>query len=387
MCENRAAMSLSWQWRPRSALILVDPPSFANVSVIRTMLEFEGSVDLRYHGDRMAPLVRDGEAIRVVSAGPGPPPDGAMVVADVAGIPDLYVVERAGRGTIRLAAPSDPDSVVSVAPGAVLGFVEAAERRTAGPRFVRSIRRLRIDLGEAIRGPFRSASGDHHSVLGKYSVQAPYYASGSRRDLDAGLLADIESRAAPPARVVVVGSGVGTEAMALARRGFEVTGVDGAPEMVRIARSQAEEQNLDIDYRQADISDFALPSSTVDLILFTYDVYSFLSGGSRRVGILRAMRSWLRPRGVVLLSARIASGLYEHSVLTVQWAAGRIRGERGWGRSHTRWIVPDGGLQRSFVQVFVPAMVAREATKAGFETESPGRGHIVLRPSIRETDP
>lgn len=52
-----------------------------------------------------------------------------------------------------------------------------------------------------------------------------------------------------PVRVLDVGCGAGLAAEALARRGFEVLGLDPAPEAIEAARRHAEGQSLELTYR------------------------------------------------------------------------------------------------------------------------------------------
>src|SRR5690349_4368975 len=52
-----------------------------------------------------------------------------------------------------------------------------------------------------------------------------------------------------------LGTGPGTQAMQLARRGFKVTAIDISGAAIRLARSKAEEQGLDITWEQDDILD------------------------------------------------------------------------------------------------------------------------------------
>lgn len=58
---------------------------------------------------------------------------------------------------------------------------------------------------------------------------------------------------APPGPVVDLGCGPGAHARALARRGYEVTGLDASPRMVDVARDRAARDNLDVAYEVADV--------------------------------------------------------------------------------------------------------------------------------------
>mgnify|MGYP001409785614 CR=1 FL=1 len=59
----------------------------------------------------------------------------------------------------------------------------------------------------------------------------------------------------PPARALDLGCGTGTNAVTLARRGWQVTGVDFVPQAIRKARARAAAAGLAIDFRRADVTD------------------------------------------------------------------------------------------------------------------------------------
>jgi SAM-dependent methyltransferase len=56
-----------------------------------------------------------------------------------------------------------------------------------------------------------------------------------------------------PARALDVGCGAGPNSIYMARRGYQVTGIDFMPQAVSIAQQQAEQHGLDIEFAQADV--------------------------------------------------------------------------------------------------------------------------------------
>jgi SAM-dependent methyltransferase len=70
-----------------------------------------------------------------------------------------------------------------------------------------------------------------------------------------------------PGRALDLGCGTGTNAIQLARQGWQVTGVDFARRALRRARSKAKSEGVDIDFRCADVSILPGISGTFDLIL------------------------------------------------------------------------------------------------------------------------
>ena len=115
-----------------------------------------------------------------------------------------------------------------------------------------------------------------------------------------------------------------------------------------------------------------------DAILFTPDVYSFVPGERARTALLRKMRGWLRPGGVVFLSPRWVTRGYERWILTLSWIRRGVGRDRGWGASHTRYIGTDGELRRSFIHLFTFGRIRREAERAGFTVGPRRHGYVEL---------
>jgi SAM-dependent methyltransferase len=65
---------------------------------------------------------------------------------------------------------------------------------------------------------------------------------------------EVANVVAPPGPVADLGCGPGAHALALARRGYDVVGVDGSPRMVEVARARAERDNIDATFEVQDIS-------------------------------------------------------------------------------------------------------------------------------------
>ena len=72
---------------------------------------------------------------------------------------------------------------------------------------------------------------------------------------------------ASPGRALDLGCGTGTNAITLARRGWTVTGVDFAPEAIRIARERAAKAGLKIDFYTADVTELDMLSGPYDYVL------------------------------------------------------------------------------------------------------------------------
>lgn len=63
-----------------------------------------------------------------------------------------------------------------------------------------------------------------------------------------------QGRDRPLGRALDLGCGGGLQAIALARRGWETTGIDNVPKALKTARKRAREADLDIEFIQGDVT-------------------------------------------------------------------------------------------------------------------------------------
>jgi ubiquinone/menaquinone biosynthesis C-methylase UbiE len=106
----------------------------------------------------------------------------------------------------------------------------------------------------------------------------------------------------PGARVLDIGCGTGTQALATARRcgpGGTVVGVDISAPMLDAARRKARRRGLDIAFRQADAAELPFPDGSFDVVTFT-TVLHMVPEGRRARSLAEAARV-LAPGGRLLL--------------------------------------------------------------------------------------
>jgi SAM-dependent methyltransferase len=104
----------------------------------------------------------------------------------------------------------------------------------------------------------------------------------------------------PPGPVVDLGCGPGAHARALARRGYDVVGVDASPRMVEVARARAERDGVDATFEVQDVgeplrfADASFGGALAILVLQHLD-----DPGA----FIAEIRRCLRPGGHLLLTA------------------------------------------------------------------------------------
>jgi len=99
-------------------------------------------------------------------------------------------------------------------------------------------------------------------------------------------------------RLLLLGLGGGREAIPLAQRGYEVTGVDFVAEMVEQAKTNAARYGVKLEGLVQELSLLDVPPGSFDVVWFSARMYSCVPGRPRRVAMLQRIARALRPGGV-----------------------------------------------------------------------------------------
>jgi SAM-dependent methyltransferase len=105
---------------------------------------------------------------------------------------------------------------------------------------------------------------------------------------------------APPGPVADLGCGPGAHALALARRGYKVIGVDGSPRMVEVARARAARDEVDVTF---DVHDVSAPLRFADASLGGVVAILVLQHLPHPGAFIAEIRRCLRPGGHLLITA------------------------------------------------------------------------------------
>ena len=114
---------------------------------------------------------------------------------------------------------------------------------------------------------------------------------------DPGAVLTAELVPLPPARALDLGCGGGRNAVWLAERGWQVTGVDFSDTALELARALAAERDVDVDWVEADVREYEPAEASFDLVLV---LYLHLPADERRTVLGRAAVA-LAPGGRLLV--------------------------------------------------------------------------------------
>jgi SAM-dependent methyltransferase len=98
-------------------------------------------------------------------------------------------------------------------------------------------------------------------------------------------------------KLLLLGVGGGREAIYLARKGFEVTGVDFSEGMVRSALENAKKRGITISGLVKEISQLDVPENSYDIVWLSSAMYSSIPTRKRRLMMLKRISKALKPKG------------------------------------------------------------------------------------------
>jgi SAM-dependent methyltransferase len=184
----------------------------------------------------------------------------------------------------------------------------------------------------------------------------------------------------PPAGGAVedLGCGRGRHAIPLARRGFRVAGVDISENMLRLARSRAERERVQVEWVMEDMRTFCRPGA-FDLALSLFTSFGYFSDAENQQ-VLDNIGKSLRRGGMLLLDLRNAGkGLsrLEDMDMTVEVPSGSLRmsirfDRRTMRASAEHTLTRSDGIRISSafdVRVYSMEELSRMIRKAGMEVK------------------
>lgn len=146
----------------------------------------------------------------------------------------------------------------------------------------------------------------------------------------------------PPGRALDLGCGTGTNAIYLAQRGWQVTGVDFIAKAIRQAKDKARQVGVQVDFRHGDVTRLEAIRGPFDLILDIGCFHSLTEAG--KADYLDSLHRLLAPEGIFLLYAFIRprtddSGLSSQNLADLEARLRLEQRQDGEDRGrHSAWL-------------------------------------------------
>ena len=122
---------------------------------------------------------------------------------------------------------------------------------------------------------------------------------------DRQTIADLRKLLPPAGRLLDVGCGYGRVALPLAQLGYDVTGVDIAPNLLREARRDAVRLGLQLRFDEASMTALPYATGSFDVVVSLWSAFYELVEPAEQVQALSEMCRVLRPTGIGLIEGPI----------------------------------------------------------------------------------
>ncbi len=157
----------------------------------------------------------------------------------------------------------------------------------------------------------------------------------------------------PAAAILDLACGPGRHSLELARRGFNVTGVDRTAAYIEAARKRADEQGLSVEFVLADMREFCRPDA-FDAVISMYTSFSYFEDPAENRRVLQNVHRSLKGGGALLIDMmgkevlarkfQPRDWVEQDGVLFLQERTVR----RNWSWMENRWIMLRGQERREF---------------------------------------
>ncbi|MBZ2174302.1 class I SAM-dependent methyltransferase [Schnuerera sp. xch1] len=136
--------------------------------------------------------------------------------------------------------------------------------------------------------------------IGIYGLAAKWYDRNTRKSRLVemqGYANEVTSHVSADANILEVAPGPGYLSIELAKKGFNVTGVEISPDFVKIARNNAKEANVSVDFKEGNASNLPCEDNFFDFIVCSAAFKNF----KEPVKVLCEMHRVLKQGGTSLI--------------------------------------------------------------------------------------
>ncbi len=178
----------------------------------------------------------------------------------------------------------------------------------------------------------------------------------------------------PPKRILDLPCGQGRHAIELARRGYDVTGMDISPFLIEVARGRARAGGVEVQWLTGDMRE-PIPDARFDLVLNLFTSFGYFDEDDDDQQVLAAAASMLTPGGRFVLEVingeRVMANFEERGWFTVGKSA--VMEARRLDRPSQRMVVertvstpPETETSVHTLRLYTGPQLEAAMRKAGF---------------------
>jgi 2-polyprenyl-3-methyl-5-hydroxy-6-metoxy-1,4-benzoquinol methylase len=177
-------------------------------------------------------------------------------------------------------------------------------------------------------------------------------------------------------RILDVGCGTGRHSIELAKRGYNVTGLDLSETLLGRARAKAAEAEVKVDFVRADARDFRFDTPFDMAIMICEGAFPLMETDEMNFRILESISLALKPGGKLIFTTLSALFPLFHSVKDFLNSAGQRNEENSFNlmtfREHSKCsITDDAGQPKTLVcdeRYYIPSEITWMLKSLGFRT-------------------
>jgi SAM-dependent methyltransferase len=170
--------------------------------------------------------------------------------------------------------------------------------------------------------------------------------------------------------------GPGRHALELARRGFQITGVDRTTRYIEAARAAARREGVTVEFVQEDMRRFHRPTA-FDLALNLFSSFGYFADAEEDRQVLRHLHTSLKPGGTLLmemtgkepLARDFQPRIWHRHAERDEYLLEERAVQEGWSVIENRWIWLRGPEQKVFtwrIRLYSGAELTGLLGEAGF---------------------
>ncbi len=180
----------------------------------------------------------------------------------------------------------------------------------------------------------------------------------------------------PPARILDLACGFGRHTNRLAARGYSMTGVDRMDGFLQIARQQAAQMDVQVDYQQADMRQIAFEDE-FDWVMLLFTAFGYFSDAENLQVLVNVSRA-LKKGGRLVFDSLNRDAIEKdfHPAFVIEKEGNlmidRLSFDSLEGRFYNKRIVFRDGVRKDkpyFVRLYNPNEVKALLSEAGLELE------------------